>query len=623
MATQPTNLPVPSESYRDLKYNAGKIDEFVTSLVNTYVDRFGNEHYTIEGLRWLAQQAIAQYGWILIDSFQDGADLTLPNQALRDEDSGEYYRWDGALPKHVDAGSTPTTSGGIGVGAWIGIGDASLRAMLATVAGAGMVGAADKDGNPSTVQAELDDLHEQTSHIGGDISVVDSVVTAGTYSDMRFLEGLNHYTVSNSIPKDVALPYDHFGLTMKLRDGRIITLFRRAPTHVGSKGVIMKTELQPTGWSAPVQVLSDPTLDMRCASGGVMPNGNIVLCTNLMQTDNTPRDVVFYVSKDCGDTWTLIKTVTVSQAGGYAYTIPYGLANVIGNKVVIPFYKRVGTVFSVSFFQSSDSGETWSDGPVIYSGANDYNETQIACIGKYAIAISRVASGISGKFHIFTSTDGGATWVDAGDSNFTGGDGAYVVAPSLFVRRTKSGTPYILFLYVDRTAQVLYYRYSTLAKIIASDLSFSERARITGGLSNSSGYQSGYFEGNRLIGIVWKETVEQAAAQGDSFEIFTPDIPDYDSGWVSVAALQNYTLSTGFNQKIRDLDVFFSPDTNAGTVHKVSTGQVSTTGAGAAIALTDTQIVLRTGTYPYSNSLFGSAGGTNYTTGYYRVYGWL
>lgn len=140
MATQPTNLPVPSESPRDLKFNAGKIDEFVTSLVNTYVDRFGNAHYTIEGLRWLAQQAIAQYGWILIDSFQDGADITLPNQALRDESTGEYYRWDGALPKHVDAGSTPASSGGVGVGSWIGIGDASLRSMLASKDGYSLIG---------------------------------------------------------------------------------------------------------------------------------------------------------------------------------------------------------------------------------------------------------------------------------------------------------------------------------------------------------------------------------------------------------------------------------------------------------------------------------------------------
>lgn len=135
MATTPTNLPVPSESPIDLKYNAGKIDEFVTSLALQYIDRFGNAHYTIEGLRWLAQQAIAQYGWILIDSFQVGADITLPNQALRDEDTGEFYRWDGALPKHVDTGSTPASSGGVGIGAWVGIGDASLRALLSSASG--------------------------------------------------------------------------------------------------------------------------------------------------------------------------------------------------------------------------------------------------------------------------------------------------------------------------------------------------------------------------------------------------------------------------------------------------------------------------------------------------------
>ncbi|MDK1689154.1 glycosyl hydrolase family 28-related protein [Cronobacter malonaticus] len=140
MATQPTNLPVPSESPRDLKFNAGKIDEFVTSMVNTYIDRFGNKHYTIEGLRWLAQQAIANYGWILKESFEDGYTITLPNEALLWESNGEYYRWDGALPKEVPAGSTPESTGGIGVGAWIGIGDAALKTMLASTAGSSMIG---------------------------------------------------------------------------------------------------------------------------------------------------------------------------------------------------------------------------------------------------------------------------------------------------------------------------------------------------------------------------------------------------------------------------------------------------------------------------------------------------
>lgn len=133
MATQPTNLPVPSESPRDLKFNAGKIDEFVTSMGWTYTDRFGEKHYTIEGMRWLAQQAIQAFGYITLDSFEDGNTLTLPNQVLRLEATGEYYRWDGVFPKDVPAGSTPVSTGGIGVGAWISVGDASLRTMLANV----------------------------------------------------------------------------------------------------------------------------------------------------------------------------------------------------------------------------------------------------------------------------------------------------------------------------------------------------------------------------------------------------------------------------------------------------------------------------------------------------------
>ncbi|WP_164550806.1 hypothetical protein [Serratia marcescens] len=143
MATIPTQLPVASESPRDLKFNAGKIDEFVTSLKLIYEDRFGAKHYTIEGLRWVAQQAIAAFGYITIDSFQDGATLTLPNHVLRwklPDGNGEYYRWDGSFPKVVPADSTPENAGGIGLGAWIGVGDASLRSDIAGPNGATITG---------------------------------------------------------------------------------------------------------------------------------------------------------------------------------------------------------------------------------------------------------------------------------------------------------------------------------------------------------------------------------------------------------------------------------------------------------------------------------------------------
>lgn len=182
MATTPTNMPVPSESPRDLKFNAGKIDEFVTSLVHQYIDRFGNAHYTIEGIRWLAQQAIAQYGWIPVGTFQAGATLTLPNQILKDETDGEYYRWDGVLTKTVAAGSTPGSTGGVGVDAWISVGDSALRAMLASAAGASMVGAS----SGLTVQEEIERLDGKIyspEDFGCDIAAADnsaSVISALT-----------------------------------------------------------------------------------------------------------------------------------------------------------------------------------------------------------------------------------------------------------------------------------------------------------------------------------------------------------------------------------------------------------------------------------------------------------
>lgn len=140
MATTPTNNPIPSESPRDLKFNAGKFDEFVNSPSHNYTDRLGAKRFTIAGIEYTAAQAISSLGYIPVDSFENGATLTLPNQILRYEATGEYYRWDGSFPKVVASGSTPTSSGGIGSGVWLSVGDAALRSQLAANNGSNLVG---------------------------------------------------------------------------------------------------------------------------------------------------------------------------------------------------------------------------------------------------------------------------------------------------------------------------------------------------------------------------------------------------------------------------------------------------------------------------------------------------
>ncbi|EOA5628619.1 hypothetical protein MJ634_002180 [Providencia rettgeri] len=135
---KPTQKPVPSFDLNDLLFNSGLLDKWATSLEHQYIDRFGNCHLTSAGMEWLyyqlkdrfqvdINQAIAAAGYETVDSFQLGAQLpnneiTQRNQSLRDDITGEYYRWDGDLPKQVQAGSTPQSTGGVGKGAWISVG---------------------------------------------------------------------------------------------------------------------------------------------------------------------------------------------------------------------------------------------------------------------------------------------------------------------------------------------------------------------------------------------------------------------------------------------------------------------------------------------------------------------
>ena len=75
-------------------------------------------------------------GYVTRRSFERGFNVTTWNEALLWEEDGDYYRWDGTLPKNVPAGSTPETSGGIGLGAWVSVGDATLRNQISDPDGA-------------------------------------------------------------------------------------------------------------------------------------------------------------------------------------------------------------------------------------------------------------------------------------------------------------------------------------------------------------------------------------------------------------------------------------------------------------------------------------------------------
>ena len=189
MATIPTNNPIPSEDPRDLKFNAGKIDEVVNSDAHYYTDRFGVKRFTIAGFQYTAEEAIRNYGYITMDSFEDGATLTLPNQVLRYEATGEYYRWDGEFPKIVPAGSIPDSTGEVKLGAWVSVGDASLRSELKTNNGSNLVGT----NNGLTVQQRLNldraDISNYGYVYGSGVDGKDAVLSAISNHGYAHLSG--------------------------------------------------------------------------------------------------------------------------------------------------------------------------------------------------------------------------------------------------------------------------------------------------------------------------------------------------------------------------------------------------------------------------------------------------
>lgn len=122
-----TGNAVPSAALEDMADNAQTFDALVTKTEGTTTDRLGRT-------RRVFQQILMDMGFQpLAGSFQTGATITARNQTLYDEVSHAFYAWGGTIPVGgyvVQAGSAPSTAGGVGVGLWTDKTDLMLRSEL-------------------------------------------------------------------------------------------------------------------------------------------------------------------------------------------------------------------------------------------------------------------------------------------------------------------------------------------------------------------------------------------------------------------------------------------------------------------------------------------------------------
>ncbi len=124
-------------------------------------------------------------------SFQDGVKLFDKNDRILDRSTtpAQLYYWDGTFPKEVALGSTPASSGGIGVGKWLSVGDVTLRSDLVKPDGASQVGFLSR-----TVANELND-RVAISRFGADVS-------GDNPSDQAFIDGFA-YCVAHGLTLDI------------------------------------------------------------------------------------------------------------------------------------------------------------------------------------------------------------------------------------------------------------------------------------------------------------------------------------------------------------------------------------------------------------------------------------
>lgn len=150
MATQPTNKDIGSEDPRDLKFNAGKVDEWATSTEKEYTDRKGVKRLTAEGMQnnFNASQAdkeerfnnfLLSSGYVFLGDYELGPwQFSERNQYIRYD--GQYWRLAASAPQDFATTGIAMTSFEVDKLSLVLMDDGLLRQELASSGGIDLTG---------------------------------------------------------------------------------------------------------------------------------------------------------------------------------------------------------------------------------------------------------------------------------------------------------------------------------------------------------------------------------------------------------------------------------------------------------------------------------------------------
>lgn len=298
----------------------------------------------------------------LSGSFDSGAVINVKNELLTHTDG--KYRWDGALPKTVDAGSTPETSGGIGIGSWVGVGDVSLRSDLADDDGVSLVNGAVKDKDF--------DIYKKLSYGKNRFNFTFGNKYSRSFNNNLRLQ-LQTYVdgVYNFAPKSVSLP-----------SGRLVTIYtvkEGANSDPGQDGTPMHIDYMISddngvNWSVTGTVVNKGSGYATTETVLFLNNNDgFLYCffTSMKGITgwghaqqgvdpNTTSTIEYCVSKDLGMTWSTPVDITpsVKPSAAYFSSIAPTQVGYINGKPAIPYYylTQLSTGIVEGYITTDDNG---------------------------------------------------------------------------------------------------------------------------------------------------------------------------------------------------------------------------------------------------------------------------
>lgn len=176
---------VPSAAFDVLERNCKDLDSLINGDV-AVINRTGDTLTPI-------QTILLNLGYIDKGTFASGATLNVPNDIL--QSGGEFYRWTGAFPKVVGAGSSPDPAG---VGGWLLVGDSTLRQELFNHENS-------PDPHPQLTQFIEDSLVEAQN--AADIATVNAKIYPDTTAGLAATTEGSYFSVPSGLTNEYLILY--------------------------------------------------------------------------------------------------------------------------------------------------------------------------------------------------------------------------------------------------------------------------------------------------------------------------------------------------------------------------------------------------------------------------------